>query len=104
MLQAHSYFGVSTLPKTCGRQKRDLTLLKGGFNPNIRRPIPTKFVSEARARGKYLQNEFVDSNLFLDELAIKDIEERAEFYKTLPGILDRFPQDFCVHKHVCCAF
>jgi SCY1-like protein 1 len=77
--------------------------LKEGFAPNFGRPIPTKFVSEARARGKYLQNEFVDSNLFLDELAMKDTEERAEFYKMLPGILDRFPQDFCVHKCVCCA-
>ena len=66
-------------------------------NPRSR-PSPKKFLSEARGKGKYLQNEFVDSNLFLDELAIKDKDEVASFYKTLPAMMDRFPKAFCIHK------
>ena len=58
-------------------------------NPRSR-PSPTKFLKEARTKGKYLQNSFVDSNLFLDELAIKEPEAKSKFYKDLPASIDRY--------------
>ena len=64
-------------------------------NPKSR-PSPKKFITEARNKGNYLQNDFVDSNLFLDELAIQEKDATSEFYKNLPGVLDRFPEQFCV--------
>eukprot|EP00039_Didymoeca_costata_P001736 m.54695 g.54695 ORF g.54695 m.54695 type:complete len:783 (+) comp10943_c0_seq1:194-2542(+) len=68
-------------------------------NPRSR-PSPTSFLSEAKNQGNYLQNEFVDSNLFLDELAIKDKDATAAFYGKLPSMLDKFPQVACVHKYL----
>ncbi|KAJ7360108.1 N-terminal kinase-like protein [Desmophyllum pertusum] len=68
-----------------------------GANPKSR-PNPAKFLQECRAYGHYLKNSFVDSNLFLQELQIKEQKEQKQFFQSLSSSLDMFPQQYCKHK------
>ncbi|XP_028396144.1 N-terminal kinase-like protein [Dendronephthya gigantea] len=63
-------------------------------NPKTR-PDPAKFIAQCRAKGQYLANSFVESNLFLAEIQMKSQEEQKEFFKSLSSQLDSFPQQYC---------
>lgn len=54
-------------------------------NPR-QRPKPSILLSKARKPGSYFKNDFVDTNLFLGELAVKDKEEVQTFYQRLPDV------------------
>ena len=45
-----------------------------------------------------MDNKFVESMLFLEEIQIKNPEEKATFFNSLTPELDSFPQLFCKHK------
>ena len=45
-----------------------------------------------------MNNKFVESMLFLEEIQIKNAEEKAAFFNSLTPELDSFPQLFCKHK------
>uniref|UniRef100_A0A673WTJ5 N-terminal kinase-like protein n=1 Tax=Salmo trutta TaxID=8032 RepID=A0A673WTJ5_SALTR len=62
------------------------------------RPNPARFLQNCRARGGFLSNNFVESNLFLEEIQIKDPAEKHQFFQDLSENLDSFPEDFCKHK------
>ncbi|XP_031645609.1 N-terminal kinase-like protein isoform X6 [Oncorhynchus kisutch] len=62
------------------------------------RPNPARFLQNCRAPGGFLSNSFVDSNLFLEEIQIKDPAEKQQFFQDLSENLDSFPEDFCKHK------
>ncbi|XP_072293771.1 N-terminal kinase-like protein [Eucyclogobius newberryi] len=68
-----------------------------GANPRIR-PNPARFLQNCRAPGGFLSNSFVESNLFLEEIQIKETAEKQQFFKDLSENLDSFPEDFCKHK------
>ncbi|XP_068115538.1 N-terminal kinase-like protein [Hyperolius riggenbachi] len=68
-----------------------------GANPKIR-PNPARFLQNCRAPGGFLFNSFVETNLFLEEIQIKDPAERQTFFEQLSENLDSFPEDFCRHK------
>lgn len=68
-----------------------------GANPKSR-PNPAKFLQECRAYGHYLKNSFVDANLFLQELQIKEQKEQKQFFQSLSSSLDLFPQQYCKHR------
>ncbi|XP_056383050.1 N-terminal kinase-like protein [Hyla sarda] len=68
-----------------------------GANPKIR-PNPARFLQNSRAPGGFLSNSFVETNLFLEEIQIKDPAERQAFFEQLSEHLDSFPEDFCRHK------
>ncbi|XP_044126716.1 N-terminal kinase-like protein [Bufo gargarizans] len=68
-----------------------------GANPKIR-PNPARFLQNCRAPGGFLSNSFVETNLFLEEIQIKDPAERQTFFEQLSEHLDSFPEDFCRHK------
>ncbi|KAM4018444.1 N-terminal kinase-like protein isoform 1-T1 [Anomaloglossus baeobatrachus] len=68
-----------------------------GANPKIR-PNPARFLQNCRAPGGFLYNSFVETNLFLEEIQIKDPAERQTFFEQLSEHLDSFPEDFCRHK------
>lgn len=68
-----------------------------GANPKSR-PNPAKFLQECRNPGHYLKNSFVDANLFLQELQIKEQKEQKEFFQSLSSSLDLFPQQYCKHR------
>ncbi|XP_073460991.1 N-terminal kinase-like protein isoform X2 [Aquarana catesbeiana] len=68
-----------------------------GANPKIR-PNPARFLQNCRAPGGFFCNSFVETNLFLEEIQIKDPAERQTFFEQLSENLDSFPEDFCRHK------
>ncbi|XP_054453276.1 N-terminal kinase-like protein [Anoplopoma fimbria] len=68
-----------------------------GANPKAR-PNPARFLQNCRAPGGFLSNSFVESNLFLEEIQIKEPTEKQQFFQDLSDNLDSFPEDFCKHK------
>uniref|UniRef100_A0A3Q3MWN6 N-terminal kinase-like protein n=1 Tax=Mastacembelus armatus TaxID=205130 RepID=A0A3Q3MWN6_9TELE len=68
-----------------------------GANPRAR-PNPARFLQNCRNPGGFLSNSFVDSNLFLEEIQIKEPAEKQQFFQDLSDNLDSFPEDFCKHK------
>ncbi|KAK0138971.1 N-terminal kinase-like protein [Merluccius polli] len=68
-----------------------------GANPRAR-PNPARFLQNCRAAGGFLSNNFVESNLFLEEIQIKEPAEKQQFFQDLSDHLDSFPEDFCKHK------
>ncbi|XP_053133421.1 N-terminal kinase-like protein isoform X2 [Hemicordylus capensis] len=68
-----------------------------GANPKLR-PNPAKFLQNCRGPGSFMDNSFVETNLFLEEIQIKEPAERQKFFQELSTSLDAFPEDFCRHK------
>uniref|UniRef100_A0A3Q2ZQF0 N-terminal kinase-like protein n=1 Tax=Kryptolebias marmoratus TaxID=37003 RepID=A0A3Q2ZQF0_KRYMA len=68
-----------------------------GANPRAR-PNPARFLQNCRAPGGFFSNSFVESNLFLEEIQIKDPAEKQQFFQDLNENLDSFPENFCKHK------
>ncbi|ETE58477.1 N-terminal kinase-like protein, partial [Ophiophagus hannah] len=68
-----------------------------GANPKLR-PSPSKFLQNCSRTGGFLDNKFVETNLFLEEIQIKEPAERQKFFQELSDNLDNFPEDFCHHK------
>ncbi|XP_076015669.1 N-terminal kinase-like protein [Genypterus blacodes] len=68
-----------------------------GANPRAR-PNPARFLQNCRAPSGFLSNSFVESNLFLEEIQIKEPAEKQQFFQDLSDNLDSFPEDFCKHK------
>ncbi|KAM7389854.1 hypothetical protein PAMP_023804 [Pampus punctatissimus] len=68
-----------------------------GANPRAR-PSPARFLQNCRGPGGFLSNSFVESNLFLEEIQIKEPAEKQQFFQDLSDNLDSFPEDFCKHK------
>lgn len=68
-----------------------------GANPKTR-PNPARFLQNCRTPGGFLSNSFVESNLFLEQIQIKETAEKQQFFQDLNDNLDSFPEDFCKHK------
>ncbi|XP_039215830.1 N-terminal kinase-like protein isoform X2 [Crotalus tigris] len=68
-----------------------------GANPKVR-PSPAKFLQNCSRTGSFMDNKFVETNLFLEEIQIKEPAERQKFFQELSDNLDNFPEDFCCHK------
>ncbi|XP_049636076.1 N-terminal kinase-like protein isoform X2 [Suncus etruscus] len=68
-----------------------------GANPKVR-PNPARFLQDCRAPGGFMSNRFVETNLFLEEIQIKEQAEKQKFFQELSKSLDSFPEDFCRHK------
>ncbi|XP_074648786.1 N-terminal kinase-like protein [Tubulanus polymorphus] len=68
-----------------------------GANPKSR-PNPSKFLEDCCRPGRFLNNDFIKTMLFLEEIQIKDQNEKMKFFSSLPKSLDTFPQTFCKHK------
>ncbi|XP_041099337.1 N-terminal kinase-like protein isoform X1 [Polyodon spathula] len=68
-----------------------------GANPKVR-PNPARFLQNCRSPGGFMSNRFVETNLFLEEIQIKDPVEKQKFFQELSEDLDSFPEDFCRHK------
>ncbi|KAK3778636.1 hypothetical protein RRG08_016613 [Elysia crispata] len=68
-----------------------------GANPRSR-PNPAKFIENCRHKGGFMNNTFVDSMMFLEEIQIKDQAEKNKFFANLTPSLDSFPPAFCRNK------
>uniref|UniRef100_A0A452TZC5 N-terminal kinase-like protein n=1 Tax=Ursus maritimus TaxID=29073 RepID=A0A452TZC5_URSMA len=62
-----------------------------GANPKVR-PNPARFLQNCRAPGGFMNNRFVETNLFLEEIQIKEPAEKQKFFQELSKSLDSLPQ------------
>ncbi|CAI9544514.1 unnamed protein product [Staurois parvus] len=93
LLRTNSLRSLGKIPKSLVPHYCELV----GANPKIR-PNPARFLQNCRAPGGFFCNSFVETNLFLEEIQIKDPAERQTFFEQLSENLDSFPEDFCRHK------
>lgn len=91
--RASSLRSLGKIPKTLVPHYCELV----GANARAR-PNPARFLQNCRAPGGFLSNSFVESNLFLEEIQIKEPSEKQQFFQDLSENLDSFPEDFCKHK------
>lgn len=68
-----------------------------GANPSSR-PNPSEVLTKCRKPGGYFYNDLVDCLLFLEEIQVKEANEKARFFTNLPSLLDSFPQNLSRHK------
>ncbi|XP_043931699.1 N-terminal kinase-like protein [Protopterus annectens] len=68
-----------------------------GANPKVR-PNPSKFLQNCCSPNGFMNNSFVETNLFLEEIQIKEPSERQAFFQQLNENLDSYPEEFCKHK------
>lgn len=84
---------VEKIPKSL--QTIFLELTHG--NPQ-NRPNPADVIARARRPGGFFKNDLVDSLLFLEEIQMKEQNEKTKFFNGLVTVLDKFPDDICKHK------
>jgi len=82
---------------------RNIDKLPQGLHPFYQQLLGSNPESRARCSDLpefdyFKKAKFVDLNLFLDNLAIKDAFEKEAFLKRLPGMMEKLPRDFCVNK------
>ena len=54
---------------------------------------PSKFLES-----EFFDNEFVETCLFLETIALKEPHEKDKFFKSLEKNIDEFPQSMCKYK------
>ncbi|CAM0141462.1 Nuclear aminoacylation-dependent tRNA export pathway component [Umbelopsis sp. WA50703] len=57
-----------------------------------------RFLDEGLRPQGFFSNEFIQVNLFLETLTIKDQAEKTTFFRKLDSVIEGFPQDFCMYK------
>lgn len=66
-------------------------------SPNSR-PNPADVITRCRKNDGFFKNDLVDSLLFLEEIQIKDKNEKNRFFSSLTMLLDHFPDNVCRFK------
>ncbi|KAK2159454.1 hypothetical protein NP493_1717g00010 [Ridgeia piscesae] len=84
---------INKIPKSLMPQYCQLV----GANPKSR-PDPGQFIKDACSKGGFIDNKFVQTMLFVEEIQIKDDSEKLQFFNRLPAELDSFPQESCRFK------
>nr|XP_022904502.1 N-terminal kinase-like protein isoform X1 [Onthophagus taurus] len=84
---------LDKIPKQLGPLYCELV----GANPSSR-PNPADIITRCRKMNGYFKNDLVDTLLFLEEIQIKDKNEKNRFFSNLTPHLDNFPDSVCKHK------
>lgn len=66
-------------------------------SPNSR-PNPADVITKCRKNDGFFKNDLVDSLIFLEEIQIKDKNEKNRFFSSLTSLLDHFPDNICKYK------
>ncbi|CAH8834796.1 unnamed protein product [Trichobilharzia szidati] len=90
---------LKNIPKALVSDYRRLvaaSATKGG----VKRSTVAQFLRSARNSEKegFLANDYVDTLLFLEEIELKDSQEKSTFLKNLATQVTSFPDDVCRHK------
>ncbi|KAJ1659668.1 Nuclear aminoacylation-dependent tRNA export pathway component [Dispira simplex] len=81
------------IPKAMGRSYRQLITT----NPTVRWAVGRFLTTGTQTRG-FFDNEFIRTNLFLENLSIKDKDEKILFFQQLEAHVEEFPVTFSLHK------
>ncbi|KAJ2490824.1 Nuclear aminoacylation-dependent tRNA export pathway component [Coemansia sp. RSA 2050] len=63
-----------------------------------RRMSPSEFLQIASRRGGFLDSEFIKASIFLENIAVKEEDEKAAFFSGLDSLIPGFPQAFSKYK------
>ncbi|KAJ2615635.1 Nuclear aminoacylation-dependent tRNA export pathway component [Coemansia sp. RSA 1365] len=63
-----------------------------------RRMIPSEFLQTGQLPGAFLDSEFVNACQFIENVAVKEEDERAEFFASLDTTIANFPSTFTKYK------
>ncbi|GAB1599861.1 N-terminal kinase-like protein [Argonauta hians] len=66
-------------------------------NPKSR-PNPSAFLQSCKENGNFMDNSFVKTIMFLEEIQIQDQAAKNKFFTNLTPAIDSFPQHFSKHK------
>ncbi|XP_059478001.1 N-terminal kinase-like protein [Neocloeon triangulifer] len=91
--QSSSLRSIEKIPKALIPAYNEMT----GQSP-ANRPNPAEVISRLRRNGSYFCNNLVDALLFLEEIQIKEKNEKNKFFASLSDQLDAFPESICRHK------
>jgi len=86
--------------KNAGKVPKSLvTIFNELISVNITtRPNPADVIARGRRPGGFFKTDLVDSLLFLEEIQIKEQNEKTRFFNGLSNVLDKFPEDICRYK------
>lgn len=93
LVQASSLKSLGEIPKLLVPRYCELV----SANPKSR-PNPAKFLQSCLETGGYMDNTFVKTVLFLEEIQIQDQAAKNKFFNCLTPAIDSFPEQFCRHK------
>ncbi|TGZ57170.1 hypothetical protein CRM22_009998 [Opisthorchis felineus] len=98
--QLSSPDALQRLPASLVSSYRRLIALNGTVRGPKRRLTVTQFLDQARNSDKqgFFVNEYVDTLLFLEEIQLKDPQEKTRFLSALTDQVSSFPDDVCRHK------
>ena len=63
-----------------------------------KRPQAAEKISSMKSGSGYFKNSLIDTLLFLEEIQIKDDQEKTRFFTGLPEKLDEIPPEICKNK------
>lgn len=63
-----------------------------------RRLSPDKFIKACKNSEGFMDNHFVETLIFLEQIQIKDLAEKTKFFADLTPKLDDFPRNLCLFK------
>ncbi|KAJ2817337.1 Nuclear aminoacylation-dependent tRNA export pathway component, partial [Coemansia sp. 'formosensis'] len=63
-----------------------------------RRMSPSEFLQTASRQGGFLDSEFIRASIFLENIAVKEEDEKAAFFSGLDALIPGFPQAFSKYK------
>ncbi|KAJ2750439.1 Nuclear aminoacylation-dependent tRNA export pathway component [Coemansia pectinata] len=67
--------------------------------PDLRRRMsPSEFLQTASRQGGFLDSEFIKASIFLENIAVKEEDEKAAFFSGLDALIPGFPQAFSKFK------
>ncbi|KAJ2414819.1 Nuclear aminoacylation-dependent tRNA export pathway component [Coemansia sp. RSA 2530] len=67
--------------------------------PDLRRRMPpSEFLQTASRQGGFLDSEFIKASIFLENIAVKEEDEKAAFFSGLDTLIPGFPQAFSKYK------
>ncbi|CAH8583029.1 unnamed protein product [Dicrocoelium dendriticum] len=90
---------LQRLPKCLVPEYRRL-VAPSAIRGTKKRSTVSQFLEQSRNRekGGFFANQYVDTLLFLEEIQLKDAEEKTRFLASLPDLVGSFPDDVCRHK------
>ncbi|VDM03613.1 unnamed protein product [Schistocephalus solidus] len=101
--QLTSQASLQRLPKSLHRDYRRLLSAKVPLSAASKKSPVAEFLKAGRtatltASGGFLANDYIDTLLFLEEIQIKEKQERHDFLVGLGARVNMFPDDICRYK------
>lgn len=81
------YFFLSQIPKSLVTVYQEMSNSKAEIRPN-----PADMIVRCRSNGGFFKNDLIDALLFLEEIQVKEKNEKGRFFSQLTNQLDCFPE------------